>query len=350
MRVRDAVFGALAIALLATYVALAGRVVAPLLPGGTISPTPPRPSAPVEAPRVAGTIAFALRGDIYVLRDGKYAGVTAEGRNLSPSLSPDGRTLLFSRRETIDGKRQVDGQITPALLRYADILRKDASGGPETILLTGLKTRSASGFHLVAWHDAPALSPDGTRFAVIVDVGDGSADLEVYDARSTAARPLLVQTLSIGSNLADPSWSPDGKTLVVTSYSLGVPRLLIVPTDGRAATPQKMTADGEPYRASFSPDGKWLVYTLRLPTGGNDVHAVEVATGRDVALTSDGKSWNGVFSPDGASIAFLRETGGAIDLYAMDLAGALTGAAPKAPVKLTHSEGIDGESRLAWGR
>jgi Tol biopolymer transport system component len=94
----------------------------------------------------------------------------------------------------------------------------------------------------------------------------------------------------------------------------------------------------------------WIVYTLRHPGGGNDVHAVEVKTGRDVAITSDGKSWNGVFSPDGASVAFLRESAGAIDLYAMELGSALTGGKPNAPVKLTRGEGIDGESRPAWGK
>jgi Tol biopolymer transport system component len=169
--------------------------------------------------------------------------------------------------------------------------------------------------------------------------------------KSTAARPVRISTLSIGSNLADPSWAPDGKTIAVTSYTLGAPRILLVPTDGRVATPQKMSADGEAYRPSYSSDGKWLIYTLRHPTGGNDVHAIEVATGRDVALTSDGKSWNGVFSPDATSIAFMRETNGAIDIYAMELGGALSGgAAAKGPIKLTRGEGIDGESRIAWGK
>ncbi len=351
MRRREAYFGAVALLVLVLYGLLGGRTVAPLLPGGTISPTPARPSAPVDAPRVTGTIAFSLRGDIYLMREGRYSAVTTEGRSLSPSLSADGRTLLLTRRETIEGRRIVDGQTTPATLHYTDVVRKDPTSGAETILLTGLRARSSGGFHQVAWQDGPATSPDGTRFAVVVDVGDGASELEVYDMRSTAARPVRLLQLSSGSNLADPSWSPDGKTLVVTSYTLGPPRLLIVPTDGRIATPQKMGAEGEAYRPSYSPDGRWLVYTLRQPTGGNDVHAVEIATGRDVALTSDGKSWNGVFSPDGSSIAFLREAAGAIDLYAMDLNNVLGGGgAPKAPVKLTRGEGIDGQSRLAWGR
>jgi Tol biopolymer transport system component len=57
-----------------------------------------------------------------------------------------------------------------------------------------------------------------------------------------------------------------------------------------------------------------------------------------------------VFSPDGSSIAFLRESSGTIDLYAMDLGPALTGGSPKAAVKLTRGEGIDGESRPTWAK
>ncbi|HZP96157.1 MAG TPA: LpqB family beta-propeller domain-containing protein [Candidatus Limnocylindria bacterium] len=347
MRAREALFGAIAVALVVGYGVLGSRLSPALLPGGTISPTPAKPTSAVSAPRIPGTIAFTLRGDIYVLRDGKYANVTSEGRSRSPSLSPDGRTLVFARTETIDGKRAVDGQIVPALLHYSDIVRKDSSGGVEAVVVTGLRAKAANGFHLVAFEDNPALSPDGSRLAVVVDLGDGNgSNLELYDAKTNRR----ISLLSRGSDLADPSWSPDGKTIVVTSYTLGPPRLLLVPADGRAATPQQVAAEGEPYRASYSSDGKWLVYTLRHPTGGNDIHAVEVSTGRDVALTSDGKSWNGVFSPDDARIAFLHEAGGVIDLYAMELNGALTGGTPKTPVKLTNGEGIDGESRPSWGR
>jgi Tol biopolymer transport system component len=343
---RELIFGAVAVALLIGYGALGSRAAPVLLPASTLTPTPPRPSSAVPAPRIAGTIVFMLRGDVYVLRDGKYVGITSEGRNVAPDLSSDGRTVLFARTQQIDGKREVDGQVTPALLRYTDIVRKDATGGPETILLTGLRVRSAGGFHIVAWQDGPSLSPNGKQFAVVTDTGDGSSDLEVYDAQTGKRQALLSQ----GSNLADPSWSPDGKTIAVTSYTLGAPRILLVAADGTRADPQKISADGEYYRPSYSPDGAWILYTLRHTTGGNDVHAVEVKTGRDVALTSDGRSWNGVFSFDGTSIAYLHESGGVIDLYAMEIGGVLTGGAAKEALKLTRGEGIDGESRPRWGR
>ena len=346
MRTRELIFGAVALVLAIGYGVLGAKAAPLLVPAGTLAPTPAKPSSAVPAPRVAGSIAFTLRGDIYIVRDGKYESLTTDGRSLAPSLSVDGRTALFARVETIDGKREVDGQITPALLHYTNIIEKDTNGGPESVVLNGLRVRSTAGFHSVAWQDGPAISPDGKRFAVVSDVDGSGSDLEIYDLQ-TGRRQLL---LSQGSNLADPAWSPDGKTIVVTSYTLGAPYILLVSADGSRADPQKTPPGGEYYRPSYSPDGVWIIYTLRHPTGGNDVHAVEVKTGRDIALTADAKSWNGVFSPDGASMAFLREAGGVIDLYAMDLGPALTGGIAKAPVKLTRGEGIDGESRPTWAK
>lgn len=342
---RGLVFGAVAIALVIVYGVLGSRAAPLVLPAGTPTPTPTKPVSAVPAPQIPGTIAFTLRGDVYVLRGGKYVSVTSDSRSIQPNLSEDGRTLLFVRAEAINGRRTVDGQVTPAILRYTDIIKKDASGGSESIVVSGLLVTSSSGFHSVAWLNTPALSPDLRRFAVTSDAPAGASDLEIFDL-ATGKRSSL---LSEGSLLADPSWSPDGKTIAVTSYTLGEPRILLVPATGGVAVPLAIKgATGESYRPSYSPDGLWITYTLRHE-GRNDVHAVHVKTGQDIALTSDGKSWNSVFSPDGRQIAFLRESGGLIDLYVMDIADALTGGTPKAAVKLTHGEGIDGDSRPTWG-
>ena len=172
---RDLLFGAIAVALLIGYSVVASQAAPLIVPAGTLTPTPPRPTATVEAPRVSGTIAFTLRGDVYILHEGKYFSITSEGRSTEPSLSPDGRTVVFARTEQIDGKREVDGQVVPALVRYTNIVKKDASGGPETIVLDGLRIRAASGFHVVAWQNGPAISPDGKRLAIVTDAGEGSS-------------------------------------------------------------------------------------------------------------------------------------------------------------------------------
>ena len=345
MRVRDLIFGLLAVVLLVGYIVLGQRVAPLLLPSAASTPTPARPTGQVAAPAVSGTIAFVLRGDVFELKGGKYESQTEEGRSQTPALSQDGQTLYFARAEQIDGKSTVDGQTVNARLGSSNIVRRSAGSGSDEILVSGL-TKSANGFHQVKWYLAPAPSPDGKRLAVIEADPDGSADLVLFDLATK--KPTI---LSNGADWADPAWSPDGKTIVVTTYDNGVPGLLLKPTDGvTRSTPVSGLPDGEPYRPTFSPDGRWIAYTLRHD-GKNDLHAFEIGTSRDIALTSDGQSWNPAFSPDGGQLAFLRSTNFTIDLWVLDLGGVLsTGGPPKGSQKITNGEGLDGANRPSWGR
>ena len=222
---RELIFGVIAIGLIVGYGVLGARAAPLVLPAGTPTPTPTKPVSAVPAPQTSGTIAFALRGDVYVLREGKYVSVTTDARSVQPNLSDDGRTLLFARAEAINGKRDVDGQVTPAIFRYTDIVKKDPTGGAESIVLSGLLVSSPSGFHTVAWFTGPAVSPDSKRFAVTTDAVNGASDLEIFDLQTGKRASLLSQ----GSFLADPALAPDGKTIAVTSYTLGEPRILLVP-------------------------------------------------------------------------------------------------------------------------
>jgi dipeptidyl aminopeptidase/acylaminoacyl peptidase len=338
---RNLTFGALAALLLGAYVALGYRAW-PFLVATGPTPTPEKPQEPVEAPRLPGAVAFTIRGDIYVLRDGKYAPLSSNGRSAEPQLSRDGSQIVYTRTEAVDGMRIIDGQVTRARLRYSVIGRQPARGGAEEILVNGLR-RAPSGYHSVSWYLGPAPSPDGRRLAVVEDDGQGAAgELEVVDV---ATRRVTV--LSRGTALADPAWSPDGRTLAVTSYDLEGASIQLWSVDRPGTFTRPRLPTGEAYRPSYSPDGRWLLYTLRQ-SGRNDLHAFELASGRDVALTADGKSWNGVFSFDGRSVAFLREERGAIDLYAMELAEALGGGPAGAPQRLTRGEGIDGTNRPSW--
>lgn len=166
--------------------------------------------------------------------------------------------------------------------------------------------------------------------------------------RSGTGRPVVVP-LSQGAELADPAWSPDGTAIATTTYNTAVPGILVWDAKRPGVAERLDLPEGEAYRPSFSPDGEWIVYTLRVD-GRNDLHAFELATGTDVALTTDGRSWNPVFAPDGDWIAFLRERDGTVDLYAMELAEALAGGRPKEALKLTRGEGVDAASRPSWGR
>lgn len=348
MRFRELIFGAIATALLVGYLVVGASFYTVVGPVTQPTPTPTVPrGTDVPSTKVPGTIAFALSGEIFVLHEATYRAQTSEGRNQQPTLSADGRQLLFVRNEQIDGQRSVDGQIVNAHLGYSRVVVKPAAGGTETILLDGLRQKAANGFHQVSWYFAPSLSPDGRRLAYIEDDG-GGADVAFVDL-ATKRRTIL----SNGADLADTAWSPDGKTIATTSYGQDHAAILLWSVDRPgSASRLKTDPDADAYRPAFSPDGKWLLYTLRRD-GANDVHVMDLATRSDlapldIALTSDGHSWNAVFSPDGRWIAFDREQAGTIDLHAMELGEALSGGSSRPPVKLTRGEGVDGASPPAW--
>ncbi|MGH2377586.1 MAG: TolB family protein [Candidatus Limnocylindria bacterium] len=347
--VRSLIFGGIAASLAVAYLFVASQLASVGGPApGEPTPVPTLPPERTDAPRVPGAITFVLRGDVYVLRDGRYAPLSSEGRSAEPDLSDDGATLLYTRRETIDGRSIVDGQVVNARLGYTVVVQKPSAGGEEDLVLDGLRVESTDGFHQVWWYSGPALDPEGERIAVIAAAQGASADLHVVTLPTGRGVPAVL-LLSQGAELADPAWSPDGTAIAVTSYNTAVPGILIWDAERPGVAERLELPEGEAYRPSFSPDGEWILYTLRRD-GRSDLHAFELASGTDVELTSDGRSWNGTFSPDGEWVAFLSEREGTVDLYAMEIGDALGGGGPKEALKLTRGEGVDAESRPSWGR
>lgn len=348
MRVKDIVFLAVAAALGVLWLVVVARVWPAVVPAAGRTPAPTPLATTVEVPRLPGMIAFAQRGDILIVRDGRMTLLASGGRR-EPALSRDGTRIAYTVAGTIDGKRIVEGQLVPAHLAYESIVARALSAGAEQVLVDGLQRRDPGGAHEVEFELQPAWSPDGAQLAFISDGGAG-ADLQIL---VLAQRRLL--TLSSGSVLADPAWSPDGKTIAATTYTAGEPALLLVPVDGRTQAQRfEIPREGQAYRPSYSPDGRWLLVTLRSKRG-NDLVAVELVAGRAptigriVELTQGGRSWGGVFSADGAHVAFLRDHEGSIDVFVMELGGRLQGGEAGKTFRLSQG-GVDGTSRPSWSR
>src|SRR5262245_64951700 len=121
-----------------------------------------------------------------------------------------------------------------------------------------------------------------------------------------------------------PSFSPDGKTIAYVSNIGGVPQVWTV--DAAGGYPQLVTAfdDGISF-VEWSPDGKWLAFTL-APGGGMNTQVYLVRPdGTGVKrLTDGGKETNGLgpWSRDGSLLVTTsnRRSGSAIDPYLYDVA------------------------------
>lgn len=108
---------------------------------------------------------------------------TSEGTWMSLDVSPDGRWIVFD------------------LLGH--IYRMPTSGG-EAVSLT-----QASG---VALNYHPRVSPDGRTIAFISDRG-GQENLWIMDAEGANPRAVALDS---NARFAEPAWSPDGRSLLVT--------------------------------------------------------------------------------------------------------------------------------------
>lgn len=122
---------------------------------------------------------------------------------LSPNLSPDARTLLYT---SYHGNG------------FPDIYRIDLSSG---------KRRVFAGFK--GTNTGATFSPDGRQVAMILS---GSGNSEVY-LSSAEGRQLRRLTRS-KSLEADPSWSPDGRRIVFTSDQMGGPQIFTMDAQGRS--------------------------------------------------------------------------------------------------------------------
>lgn len=118
------------------------------------------------------------------------------------------------------------------------------------------------------------------------------------------------QRLTYGGRAQDPDVSRDGTQIVYTENHRGTLTLMIARLgaggalhDPRALVPSARYEQA--YTPRFSPDGKWVAYSVWTYGGYRDVRLVEVATGQFWQLTHDrAMDWQPSFSPDGSRIFF----------------------------------------------
>ena len=153
----------------------------------------------------------------------------------------------------------------------------------------------------IAVNAHPRFSPDGNRIVFMSDRG-GQDNLWVMNADGSGAR-ILYQDPSM--RFTDPSWSPDGKTIVavrnVPSPGRGWHRrtwaLALVPAAG--GKPRELLAgtSDQYYAPTFSPDGRYVYFHsavmayrgLSIFQYHQKVKRIELATGKVETVTTPEK-------------------------------------------------------------
>ncbi|MCH7345342.1 PDZ domain-containing protein [Pelomonas sp. CA6] len=147
-------------------------------------------------------------------------------------------------------------------------------------------------------------SPDGERVAFISDEPGMRHQVVLSDQRGEQApRKILLPELGYYTLLA---WSPDGRRLVLQDNHLN---LYQMPLEGRTAGQLERidrTLRRAPFDLGFSPDGRWLAYTVVGENHFSQIRLADLQTGRRHTLTdgmSDAES--PAFSPKGDVLYFM---------------------------------------------
>ncbi len=148
----------------------------------------------------------------------------------------------------------------------------------------------------------PVMSPDGKKVAY---VSDETREQQVYVSDADGSNPRQV-TKDAGRQILSISWSPTSDMLSVGDSES---RLRLVKPDGSEdVLVSQARRNVGPMTHNFSPDGKWLVYTLEKPWTNqlvNVIYLYEIATKQSHQVSSGRfRDENPSFSSDGRFLAY----------------------------------------------
>jgi Tol biopolymer transport system component len=244
-----------------------------------------------------------------------FAQITDQpGQELSPSLAPDGRSLVYAGRAA--GNWDI----------YAQRI-----GEKRSLNLTSDSNADDT---------QPAFSPDGTQIAFRSQRDGGG--IFVMDASGAHVR----RVTNVGY---DPSWSPDGREIVYgttlaepTTRLSSQSQLFAVNVDTGEKRPIT-SQTGVAMQPQWSPHGDRIAYWAQVQ-GRMDVLTIPARGGEAVAVTSDAAvDWNPVWAPDGRHLYFASNRGGSMNLWRVPIdeqSGKVLGALEPLTTPASYASGI----------
>jgi Tol biopolymer transport system component len=187
---------------------------------------------------------------------------------MAPRLTPDGKTLIFGAA----------GYLWRQSL---------AGGNPERI---------SSG---PAYEDAPSLSPDGSRLAFL-RFHEDMASVVAYNLKTRQ-----MQTIVSGIYYGEPSWSSDGRKLILAEY--GYPGHVVSVSLAEGKKEQLVEFGKWSPFPHLSADGQWLFLTS-AQSGTGELYRLSLKEkGKEEMLTRLSRHVSdALVSPDGRWLAFRR--------------------------------------------
>jgi TolB protein len=156
----------------------------------------------------------------------------------------------------------------------------------------------------------------------------GVSELYTSDLLFTRVSPLTADR----SLITGPKWSPDGSSLLYTSYfKSGFPDIYMIDADSRRKTPVA-TFKGLNSGGVFSPDGRQIAMALS-GTGNSEIY-VSDSRGKNIRRLTRNKSLetSPSWSPDGRRLVYTSDAPGKPQLYEISSTG---GPARRIPTNIS---------------
>jgi len=164
-------------------------------------------------------------------------------------------------------------------------------------------------------------SPDEKELVVsLLDTKSGNTDIWIYGIdRGTWTRLTFDP-----SSQRWPIWSPDGKSIVYSSFENFSFNLYIQAADGSTPKRVLLESDNDLIASHWSSDGKYIVYDVRWGATRNEDLWILPMTGKKETypfLQTDFDEQLGSFSPDGRWITYQSDESGIDEVYVRPFPG-----------------------------
>ncbi|MGI9238567.1 MAG: Tol-Pal system beta propeller repeat protein TolB [Woeseiaceae bacterium] len=166
---------------------------------------------------------------------------------------------------------------------------------------------------------------DGRLYSLIVSDQDGENEHTIMESKD----PIM-----------SPAWSPDSRQLAYVSFEGNRSSIFVqtLRTGNRFKVSSKPGINGAP---SFSPDGRQLVVTLGGVDGNLDIYVLDVTTRQTERLTTHRAiDTEGTWSPDGRYIYFTSDRAGGPQVYRVAAKGG-------SPERITFEGSYNARPRLS---
>ncbi len=213
-----------------------------------------------------------IRLSISDLVTGAQRSLTNEkgANDLTPAVSPDGRSVAFSRS-------------VEATASASDLFVMPFEGGRTTRI-----TVARGSINM-----APDWSPDGRRVTFTSD-RSGHNEIYITDADGTNANLLTADAYGQSNLRTSPNWSPDGRAVAYSSRIGGTQQILIINLRDRAV--RQVTSDGKNDNPSWAPDGRHVVFASTRG-GSEQLWVADTESGRTRQVTRGSSARMGAWSP-----------------------------------------------------